>query len=98
VDLLKFGIMDEIVTEPLGGAHADPVSAFPFIKEALMSVYRRYEHMSAEEIMLDRCAGALGGGAGGWRWGARCELLRGGGGQRAGLCAGPGLLLRGACC
>ena len=35
-ELIKFGIMDEIVPEPLGGSHADPTSAFPNIKEALL--------------------------------------------------------------
>jgi acetyl-CoA carboxylase carboxyl transferase subunit alpha len=29
--------MDAIVPEPLGGAHADPVLAFPYIKEALLN-------------------------------------------------------------
>jgi acetyl-CoA carboxylase carboxyl transferase subunit alpha len=32
--------MDAIVPEPLGGAHADPVLAFPYIKEALLSTYK----------------------------------------------------------
>lgn len=31
--------MDTIVPEPLGGAHADPVSAFPYIKKALLDTY-----------------------------------------------------------
>ena len=38
-ELVKFGVMDTIVPEPLGGAHADPVSAFPLIKEAILKVY-----------------------------------------------------------
>lgn len=38
-ELVKFGVMDEIVPEPLGGAHADPVSAFPMIKESILKVY-----------------------------------------------------------
>lgn len=53
-DLLRFGIMDEAVPEPLGAAHSDPMSAFPAVKEALLRNYRIYEKMSAEEIMLDR--------------------------------------------
>ena len=35
-ELVKFGVMDEIVPEPLGGSHADPATAFPIIKEALL--------------------------------------------------------------
>jgi acetyl-CoA carboxylase carboxyl transferase subunit alpha len=53
-DLLKFGVMDESVPEPLGAAHTDPMGSFPAIKEAVMRNYRMYENMSAEEIMLDR--------------------------------------------
>lgn len=40
-DLLKFKVMDEKIPEPLGGAHTDPMSAFPHIKEAIMRNYRR---------------------------------------------------------
>jgi len=53
-ELIKFGVMDEIVPEPLGGAHADPVSAFPHVKAALMATYREYSVMSEEQIKLDR--------------------------------------------
>lgn len=53
-DLLKFKVMDEVIPEPLGAAHSDPMAAFPAVKEAIMRNYRRYEAMSAEEIQLDR--------------------------------------------
>lgn len=53
-DLLRFGVMDESIPEPLGAAHTDPMGAFPAIKEAVMRNYRTYENMSADEIMLDR--------------------------------------------
>lgn len=46
--------MDVIVPEPLGGAHSDPVSAFPAIKDAIMGTFREYEHKSEREIQLDR--------------------------------------------
>jgi hypothetical protein len=39
-ELVKFGVMDEIIPEPLGGAHSDPMAAFPYIKEAIMKTYR----------------------------------------------------------
>ena len=56
-ELVKFGVMDEIVPEPLGAAHADPMAAFPAIKKAILDVYRgKYERMSADEIRLDRYA------------------------------------------
>jgi acetyl-CoA carboxylase carboxyl transferase subunit alpha len=34
-DLLKAGIIDEIVPEPIGGAHTDPVAAAANVDEAL---------------------------------------------------------------
>ncbi|CAG9462304.1 unnamed protein product [Pedinophyceae sp. YPF-701] len=55
-DLLTFGIMDEVVPEPLGASHTDPMAVFPAIREAIMSNYRRYANMSAVEIQADRYA------------------------------------------
>ncbi|GLC37743.1 Chromatin assembly factor 1 subunit p50 [Pleodorina starrii] len=55
-ELVKFGVMDHIVPEPLGGAHADPLSAFPMIKESILNTYAHYATMSEEEIKLDRYA------------------------------------------
>ncbi len=37
-DLLKAGIVDEIVPEPVGGAHADPLAAAEFVRAALARV------------------------------------------------------------
>ena len=34
-DLLKAGIIDEIIPEPIGGAHTDPVAAAASVDEAL---------------------------------------------------------------
>eukprot|EP01025_Chloroclados_australasicus_P017134 TRINITY_DN18725_c0_g2_i1.p1 TRINITY_DN18725_c0_g2~~TRINITY_DN18725_c0_g2_i1.p1 ORF type:complete len:513 (+),score=74.78 TRINITY_DN18725_c0_g2_i1:23-1540(+) len=53
-DLIKLGIMDEIVKEPLGGAHADPMASFPMIREALMRNLDSYVGMDGESIMMDR--------------------------------------------
>ena len=38
-DLVKSGVMDEIIREPLGGAHADPMAAFPYIKDAILKIW-----------------------------------------------------------
>ena len=38
-DLVRFGVFDHIIPEPLGGAHRDPMLAFPEIKKALMDVW-----------------------------------------------------------
>jgi hypothetical protein len=53
-ELVRLGVMDTIIPEPLGGAHADPVAAFPAIKDAIMATYREYEPLSEREIQLDR--------------------------------------------
>ncbi|PRW39371.1 CTP-phosphoethanolamine cytidylyltransferase isoform A [Chlorella sorokiniana] len=53
-DLLRFGVMDEKIPEPLGAAHTDPMGAFPAIRKAILDNWRRYERMTAEEIQLDR--------------------------------------------
>jgi acetyl-CoA carboxylase carboxyl transferase subunit alpha len=55
-ELVRFGVMDKIVPEPLGGAHADPMAAFPMVRQALMESYREFEGMSGAEIRLDRYA------------------------------------------
>ena len=38
-ELLNYGVMDAIIPEPLGGAHGNPMAAFPAIKDALMNIY-----------------------------------------------------------
>ncbi|GBF91106.1 acetyl-coenzyme A carboxylase carboxyl transferase subunit, chloroplastic-like [Raphidocelis subcapitata] len=55
-ELVRLGVMDTIIPEPLGGAHSDPVAAFPAIKDAIMATYREYEPMTEREIQLDRYA------------------------------------------
>jgi acetyl-CoA carboxylase carboxyl transferase subunit alpha len=55
-ELVRFGVMDKIVPEPLGGAHADPMAAFPMVRQALVESYREFEGMSEAEIRLDRYA------------------------------------------
>jgi acetyl-CoA carboxylase alpha subunit len=53
--LVRLEVMDEVIPEPLGGAHSDPVAAFPSIKAAIMGTFRHYENMTEREIQLDRC-------------------------------------------
>jgi acetyl-CoA carboxylase carboxyl transferase subunit alpha len=53
-ELVRLEVMDEVIPEPLGGAHSDPVAAFPAIKSAIMGTFRHYENMSEREIQLDR--------------------------------------------
>jgi len=53
-DLLGVGVVDEIIPEPLGGAHSDPPLSFPSIKEAIVRHLKPYLDMSDEDIMMDR--------------------------------------------
>ncbi|KAK9834157.1 hypothetical protein WJX81_003572 [Elliptochloris bilobata] len=56
-DLVKAGVMDEIVREPLGGAHADPMGSFPYIKDAILNIWNtKYSRMTGVEVMADRYA------------------------------------------
>ncbi len=36
-ELVKFGVMDEIIPEPPGGAHANPMAAFPAVKDSIVA-------------------------------------------------------------
>jgi len=53
-DLIRFGVMDEVVPEPLGAAHSDPMGAFPAVKESILRTWDHYKSMTSEEVMLDR--------------------------------------------
>jgi acetyl-CoA carboxylase carboxyl transferase subunit alpha len=41
-DLIKFGVVDEILPEPMGGIHRDPQAAFASLGEALDRALREY--------------------------------------------------------
>jgi len=53
-DLLGFGIIDEIVPEPLGGAHRDPPRMAAALKEAILRHLRELEHLSPDALVADR--------------------------------------------
>ena len=53
-DLLKFGIIDEVIKEPLGGAHRDPETIAEDIKHSLIKNLRSFENSSREEIYEHR--------------------------------------------
>ena len=55
-DLLKLGVIDEIVSEPLGGAHRDPESIAADIKLAITKNLKSFENFSKEEIYDHRKA------------------------------------------
>ena len=49
-DLLKLGVIDEIISEPLGGAHRDPESIASDMKHAIIKNLKTFENLSKEEI------------------------------------------------
>lgn len=53
-DLLGFGIIDEIVKEPLGGAHQNWDEAAIILKEAILRNLKELTKLSKEEILNER--------------------------------------------
>jgi acetyl-CoA carboxylase carboxyl transferase subunit alpha len=53
-DLLGFGIVDEIVTEPLGGAHRDPAGFVGRVLDAVASGLERLAGFSPEQLRETR--------------------------------------------
>ena len=49
-DLKNFGIIDEIISEPLGGAHRDPESIAADIKFSIIKNLKNFESLSRDEI------------------------------------------------
>lgn len=53
-DLLKLGIIDRIVPEPLGGAHRDPVKTAEILKQFLIEELDRLKDMSGSDLAEKR--------------------------------------------
>ena len=53
-DLFKFGIIDEIVPEPLGGAHQDYKLAAKYIKETILKHLAELKNMTPAELVAQR--------------------------------------------
>jgi acetyl-CoA carboxylase carboxyl transferase subunit alpha len=59
-DLKKFGVIDEIVSEPLGGAHRNPKVAMKSVGEALARNLSAFSGVSAEVVRTQRREKFLG--------------------------------------
>ena len=61
-DLVRLGVIDEVVPEPLGGAHADPIAATRLLAQPLRSALHRQTSLSASARVTERHArlGRLG--------------------------------------
>ncbi|MCV6599099.1 MAG: acetyl-CoA carboxylase carboxyltransferase subunit alpha [Alphaproteobacteria bacterium] len=53
-DLKELGIIDEIIKEPIGGAHRFRNQMMDAVKETILASLKSYENMSREEIREDR--------------------------------------------
>jgi acetyl-CoA carboxylase carboxyl transferase subunit alpha len=53
-DLHRFGLIDKIVTEPLGGAHVDPANMSLILKKYILEALDELEGRSAEELLALR--------------------------------------------
>jgi acetyl-CoA carboxylase carboxyl transferase subunit alpha len=58
----KFGLVDEILKEPLGGAHRDPQAMADALKTALLKYLGEVEPLSADELIDKRYARLRGQG------------------------------------
>ncbi|MDD5237006.1 MAG: acetyl-CoA carboxylase carboxyltransferase subunit alpha, partial [Candidatus Omnitrophica bacterium] len=50
-DLLKMGIIDEVIPEPLGGAHRDPAKIARNVKEAIIRNFKELEGLDKDELL-----------------------------------------------
>ena len=55
-DLLKLNIIDEIINEPLGGAHRDSDEIANRIQKSILENLKNFENLSGEEILQQRKA------------------------------------------
>ena len=53
-DLMEFGIVDEVIPEPLGGSHSDPIRSFSAIKDYIWKWLQHYSTMQDEDVTNDR--------------------------------------------
>ncbi|AXS42824.1 acetyl-CoA carboxylase carboxyltransferase subunit alpha [Breoghania sp. L-A4] len=53
-DLLRLGVVDEIVTEPVGGAHREPVQVIRAAGDAIESALEGFDNVAPEEIRQRR--------------------------------------------
>ena len=53
-DLIKLGVIDGIISEPIGGAHRDGVEVVKAAGDTIMKVLAEFDHLSRDEIRRDR--------------------------------------------
>src|SRR6201985_680591 len=63
-DLTAFGIIDSIVTEPIGGAHRDPAAAIAWTGEAIVHAFAELKGLDRDAVRKQRRAKFLAIGRG----------------------------------
>ena len=53
-DLLELGVIDEIISEPLGGAHRDKNLILDNVRKSLLTNLLNFKNMSSDEILAQR--------------------------------------------
>ena len=53
-DLIKNGLADEMIAEPMGGAHQDPVAIATALRESILRNLEELQALSPEELMEQR--------------------------------------------
>ena len=53
-DLLKLGVVDEIIKEPIGGAHYNIEEMANNLKESLVKSLKEFENMDSEQLRSQR--------------------------------------------
>jgi acetyl-CoA carboxylase carboxyl transferase subunit alpha len=53
-DMHKFGLVDEIIKEPLGGAHTDPVSTAKKLKKTILETLEELSKMDPDDRIAQR--------------------------------------------
>jgi len=53
-DMKKMKLIDEILKEPLGGAHRNREKTFTIVKEAIVNAYNEFKEMSSSELVKRR--------------------------------------------
>jgi acetyl-CoA carboxylase carboxyl transferase subunit alpha len=53
-DLVRFGVIDDIVVEPMGGAHRDPAAAIAATGEALGKAFSEIDGLDRDTVRRQR--------------------------------------------
>lgn len=53
-DMKKNGLIDDIIPEPLGGAHYDKVTTFETVKKYIVAAYNELSKLSTEKLVEER--------------------------------------------